>query len=28
VTDRNGSDFDCWDMEYPLEVIMLEDGVT
>jgi len=28
VTDRNGSDFECWDMEYPLEVIMLEDGVT
>jgi len=28
IPDRRGKDINCWQMEYPLEVIMKEDGVT
>lgn len=28
VEDRRGNQINCWQMQYPLEVIMLEDGAT
>jgi len=28
VPDRQGKEINCWDVEYPLEVIMKEDGVA
>ncbi len=28
VPDRKGGEIECWDVEYPLEVIMKDDGVV
>ena len=28
VPNGKGGEINCWDIEYPLEVIMIEDGVT